>query len=312
MFEKFIPYINKHNNIVILPHDNEDGDALGSCFALRLVLLAIGKNAHVELTHRHKYCDFLFGADDDRPLDGYTLAIAVDCADVDRMGERSAIFEQCDERLVIDHHATNKGFGMVDVIDGNASACGELIYKLALELGVEITPEIATDIYLAISSDSGGFRYSNTTPETMRIGAALLECGAKAVQANEMLFESQSVQKFTLMRNALDSLEVFNDGKICVVSITYQQFLDSGAKPEEMDGIVTIPRSLDTADIAIFLREKADGTVKVSMRCNENADVSKICAYFGGGGHVKAAGCTLDCSLEEAKNKIIERCTIKD
>lgn len=312
MFEKLIPYINRHDNILILPHINEDGDALGSSFALRLILLAMGKKAYVQMSAYHSYCDFLYGTKDNQPLDGYTLAIAVDCAGLDRIGERSTLFENCPERIVIDHHATNTGFGMENVIDGNASACGELIFELAQELDVEVTPEIATALYMAISSDSGGFRYSNVSPETMRIGAALLECGADAVKVNELLFESQSIEKLKLMKSALESLEVYDGGRICCITLTYEQFLQSGAKAEETDGLVNIPRSLDTADIAVFLREKADGTVKASLRCNDKADVSKICASFGGGGHVKAAGCSFDCSLDEAKKKIIEKCTFKD
>jgi len=312
VFEKLIPYINRHDNILILPHINEDGDALGSSFALRLMLMSMGKKAYVQMSAYHSYCDFLGGTKDNQPLDSYTLAIAVDSAGLDRLGERQTVFEQCQERIVIDHHATNTGFGMENVIDGNASACGELIFKLAQELDVEVTPEIATALYMAISSDSGGFRYSNVSPETMRIGAALLECGAQSAKVNELLFESQSLEKLRLMKAALESLEVYDGGRICCITLTYEQFLQSGAKAEETDGLVNIPRSLDTADIAVFLREKADGTVKASLRSNDKADVSKICASFGGGGHVKAAGCSFDCSLDEAKKKIIEKCTFKD
>ncbi|MDD4689220.1 MAG: bifunctional oligoribonuclease/PAP phosphatase NrnA [Eubacteriales bacterium] len=310
MFENIIPYINRHDNILILPHINEDGDSLGSAFALRLVLTSMGKRAFVMLSAYHGYCNFLYGTQDNTPLDEYSLAISVDCAGIERLGERKAYFEGCNEKVVIDHHATNVGYGDENVIIAKASSCGELIFHLAKELGVAITPEIATNIYLAISSDSGGFRYSNVSPDTMRIGGELLECGAQSVKVNELLFESETMEKLTLMKYALASLETFNNGKVACITITHDQFLQSGAKPEEMDGLVNIPRSLDTADIAVFLRERADGTIKASLRGNENADVSKICAFFGGGGHIRAAGCEFTCTIDEAKRQIIEKCII--
>lgn len=312
MFEKIIPYINRQDNILILPHINEDGDALGSSFALRLILESMGKKSYVMLSAPHKFCNFLYGAKENAPLESYSLAISVDCADAFRLGDRKELFDSCPEKVVIDHHATNPGYGDEAFVDGGVSACGELIYHLARELKVPVTPEIATDLYLAISADSGGFRYSNVSPETMRIGAQLLEAGAEFVKVNELLYESNSMQKLELMRCALESLETFDDGRIACITLSFRQFEHSGAKDEDADGLVNIPRSLDTAEIAVFIREKKDGTVKASLRSNEKADVSKICAYFGGGGHVRAAGCSFDCGIDEAKKRIIEKCTFKD
>lgn len=312
MFEEVIPYIKRHDKILILPHINEDGDALGSSFALKLILESMGKTAYVMLSAPHKFCSFLYGADDNKAFDDYTLAISVDCADSERLGDRKKYFEDCPQKIVIDHHATNPGYGDKYVVDGTVSACGELIFRLACELDTEITGEIATDLYLAISADSGGFRYSNVSPETLRIGARLLECGAEFVKVNELLYESNSMQKLELMKYALQSLETFNGGKIACITLTYSQFNQSGAKPEDADGLVNLPRSLETADIAVFLREKKDGTVKASLRSNQNADVSEICSYFGGGGHMRAAGCNFNCGLDEAKKKIIEKCVAKD
>lgn len=307
MYKKAIELINKYNKILILTHISEDGDSLGSSFALRLFLIGMGKKAFVMLGEPHKLCDILYGTKDNIPLEKYELAIAVDCGDEERLGSRRDFFKACEKTIVIDHHSTNTGFGDVNCIDPSAASTAELIFDLANEMGLEITPEIASNLHLAIASDTGGFMYANTTPKTMRIEAILLEKGAENVKINTKLFSTNSYSKLMLMKEAIESLEVHAEGKVACISLTRAQISKYGANDDECEGLISIPRSLENVNVAFFAREKSPGEIKVSMRSDGLIDVSEICAMNNGGGHKMAAGCTLYTTLQEAKKQILRQ-----
>lgn len=307
MLKQAIELINKYQSILILPHISQDGDTLGSCFALRLLLEGMGKKAFVMLDEPHRFCKTLYGVADNVPLNQYGLAIAVDCGDEGRLGSRLEAFRMAEKTIVIDHHGTNVGFGDVNIIDPSAAATAELIFQLSEDMGLEITPEVATNLHLAIAADTGGFMFANATPKTMRIGATLLEKGAENMKINTLLFSTNSFAKLMLMKMALNSLEVYAEGKIACISLTCAQIEECGASFEECEGLISLPRSLEGVCVAFFVRERETGGVKVSMRSDGSIDVSQLCARNNGGGHKMAAGCAFDASIDEAKVRIIEQ-----
>ncbi|MDR0405584.1 MAG: bifunctional oligoribonuclease/PAP phosphatase NrnA [Clostridiales bacterium] len=305
MMKTIAEVISKSKSAAIFPHENADGDCLGSAFALKLILEQAGKNACVILEEPHpRTLGILYGAEESPPFPP-DIAIAVDCGDLERLGSRAARFTAYAETVNIDHHPTNSNFARYNYVDPTAAATGELIYALAGYAGVPLTREIAHNLYAALSSDTGGFKYSNTTAKTHRLAAELIDYGIAHDKINEFLFDKNPFSKIQLMRDALNSFETYADGKLAVVSITAAQTLAAGASEEDAGGLIVLPRSLETAVASLCFRESsAFGAIRVSMRSNV-IDVSEIARKFGGGGHVRASGCLLRMDLQSAKDAVV-------
>jgi len=304
---KIVSAINDSKKIIILPHKSADGDCLGSAFALKLMLQSIGKEVVVLLEEKNpvsRICNILFGVEGENEINN-DLVICVDCGDKGRLGDRVSFFDNCNVTVNIDHHPTNNNFATYNYVDSTASATGEIIFELAKYMNIEIDKEIATNIYIAIASDTGGFSYSNTKPKTHRIVAELLETGFNNADINQFLFDSNSFTRLMLMKEALNSLEVFADGKIALISITEGQIKQLGAEEDDANGLISLARSLDTAKVSLCLREQNGGKdVKVSMRSNV-INVSEICQKFGGGGHLRASGCNINSDIKTAKAMLL-------
>lgn len=304
MFSEIKNYIENSNNIIIFPHKNADGDCLGSSYALKLALEKMGKNAYVmeEKEDNNRLLKVIYTYEN-VPLKA-DLAISVDCGDEDRLGTRRDVYFSYDKKINIDHHGTNSFYGDVNYVDSKAAATGEIIFNLINYLDIEINREIACNLYVALISDTGGFAYSNTTPDTMNIGAKLLEYDINHNEIYAYLFDTNTLSALRLMASALNSLTVYGDGKIAVVSVTNEDIENAGATLDEAGMLVNLPRTLDTAEVAVSLREVDEGT-KVSFR-SKNTDVSKVAVKFGGGGHMKAAACVMNCSLKEAEETLVK------
>ena len=299
-----IEAINGASKVLLLPHKNADGDCLGSSFALKLALLQMGKAAFVMTEEEEPlrlmseiYC----GAN--APLDGYDLVIAVDSADMSRLGMRARFFRG--NTINIDHHITNTNYAKINCVHPGAAAVGEIIYELIRDLGVEIDVQIATNLYAAIASDCGGFMYANTTVRTFAIAGELVRLGAEHIRINKYLFGTNSMAKIDLMKECLFNLKVHHGGKIAIVTISKEVLERTGATLEECDGIVSIPRSVEGVEVAMLIKETEAGC-KVSMRSEGELDVSVFCKRFGGGGHKRAAGCELNMSIGEASQLMIK------
>ena len=308
MFEEISEVILSSKNVIILPHKSADGDCLGSAFALKLALEYMGKKAVVMLEEKNpnpKICDVLFGVEDEEKIDA-DLVVAVDCGDIERLGSRRGIFEACALTVNIDHHPTNTNFAKHNYVDKDSGATGQILYELFEHMKLPLTKETANNLYVAISSDTGRFAYSNATPKTHMIVAKLLETGIDHVNINEVLFDKNSMSKILLMRDALNSFETYADGKISMISVTKEQVIESGATEEDAGGLIYLPRSLETAVISVCLRESTlSDCVKISLRSNIH-DVSAIAQKFGGGGHVRASGCTIDGRIFTAKKALLQ------
>jgi phosphoesterase RecJ-like protein len=203
----------------------------------------------------------------------------------------------------IDHHPDNRRYGTVDWIDVDAAATGEMVYRLLTALGAPLTPSIATNLFTAVHTDTGSFRYSNVTAETFRIAAALTAAGARPDVVSSALYERRAPDALRLLGESLARVRVSEDGRVAWLA------LPAGAVPErfiESEELVNYPRSIGSVKIACLLRELGGGRVKVSLRAKGEVDVNKIAATFGGGGHANAAGCTISGPLDAVTRRVLD------
>lgn len=307
MFESVIEKIKKAKNIAIFNHENPDGDALGSAYALKLIINALGKQAEVFLRQddeRTREYNLIKGTEQSGlKIEDCDLKIAVDCADIDRLGELKEYFSG--NTAAIDHHVTHKEFADATLVVPDAPATGEIIFDVAEKLGVEVDENIANNIYLAIICDTGNFKYSSTTSKTHRTAAKLMETGIDIANLSKQVFDTKSIEYLRAYKKGIDSLELFADGKIAVLAITENDFREMGVDEVMIDGIVDLPRSVEGVEVGVYLRERETG-FKVSLRSNGDVDVAQVAVSFGGGGHKKAGGCLIKDTLENSKKKLVE------
>lgn len=305
--------INKAETFVITAHENPDGDAIGSCLAMCLVLRGMGKRADVLMNEYPANFSFLPGIENiksETEIENYDMAIVLDCPDIKRVPENLIqYFENAKVKVEFDHHNKNSMFADYNIVDHVAPACCQILVSSFEYLGIAISKEIATCLLTGIITDTGGFKNSGITSETFDFASWALSIGINVskVYRQSMLIVTKS--KFELQKICMDRLEFFENGKIAFTYITKEDDERIGVEPGDHDGIVEIGRNIEGVEVSIFLREKEKG-FKASLRSNDYANVSEICLMFGGGGHIKAAGATINLPLEEAKKAIIAE-TIK-
>lgn len=309
---KIIGMINNADSIVILAHDNEDADAVGSCNAMRRMLLGLNKNAACvfsdRLEHRLEFMDEGYTLFDGQNIPKADLCICLDCADADRMGKRKAIFDAAASTVCIDHHATNVGFADVNFIDADAPATGEILYELFIKMGAAISRDVAKNLYAAISSDSGSFKYSNVRPRTLVIASELLSYDINHAEIARRLYDTETISAMHFKGYLMSHVEQYLGGRLNMVCAP-QGLLDEYNVDEKDTGdIVNIPRMVEGCEIAVSVREYSD-KIKVSFRSNGRYDVSEICMKLGGGGHKMAAGASVEGkTMEEVKRLVIKNC----
>jgi len=298
--------LKKAENAVILPHKSADGDAIASSLALGTLLESFGVpyTIYTEEPVREDLA-FLGGCFSEmaEAVPAVDTAIAIDCGDIFRLGMRTPIFENARTRVVIDHHVTNEGFGDVDFIDPEASSATEIVAKLFALAGVPFD-KAATPLYTGIVTDTGGFRFSNTTAETHRIAAQLLEAGAESAMVCQQVFEQNSLAKMRLEAAVIGDMTITHDGKTAVGLVSEALLSKTGASDEDTSNLSGVLRAVKGVEAGVLLREK-DGQIKLSMRTNAFLDAAAICKALGGGGHARAAGATMDGTLSEWKEKMI-------
>ena len=312
MERKIINLIKDSSRILIITHVNPDGDTLGTASALKSY---IGEKADILVQIKDKFqfpkmYEFLPHIDKALNLTNvkneYDLIIAVDVASCDRIVENARkIFDNSKNTIVIDHHKTNKGYAKLNYIKGELSSASEVLYELFKEVDIEITKEIATGLYCGILTDTGCFKYENTTPKTFKITSLLAQTGINTSQIADFCY-SNKPKNFILFQNYLVSNAKFclND-KIVYTLITKEIMNQFSAKDEYTEGICETLRSIAGVEIAFVLKEIETGA-KVSIRTQE-IDATKITDKFNGGGHRRAAGCTIKLEINEALEKLIEQ-----
>lgn len=308
-------WLQQENDFLLIAHTSPDGDTIGSCLALYTVLRAMGKQAQVACEHIVPYLyAFLPGAETivkpEALHRSFSNAIAVDCAVIDRMGSAGTLFNSARETGNIDHHISNNAYGAYTLLDTSASATGEIVFALyqalAPAIPLNIQQDIATLLFVAISTDTGNFAYSNTTPTTLRIAAALMESGIDTAEINRRVYRMVPIGKTRLCGYVLSTMQLFEQGRIGVATILLSDLERLGACVEDVEGMVDGVRDVDTVEIAMILRERRDGGYKASLRSKRYVDVSAIAGKFGGGGHLRAAGCNYDGTLQAFHNEILQ------
>ena len=294
------------DNILILTHQYPDGDTLGSGYALCHALAILGKNARVE-------CSDSISARYEYMLDGLTIRdfepdfiCAVDVADVQLLGSKLSKYVDNIE-LCIDHHPSNTYYARKLFLEANYAAASMLVYEVIRELDVPVNEAIASCLYTGIATDSGCFQYTNTTAYTFRVAAELLEAGAQSGMINRVMFGTKSRQRVELERLALSGMKYHFDGRCAVMPLTREMVRQSGASPDDMEGMAPIPRQIEGVWVGVTMRELENGDFKVSLRSGHQVNVSAVCQTLGGGGHVRAAGCTLKGPVDAAVAQILEK-----
>ena len=305
-----IEEIKTAESIVILTHENPDGDAIGSALAMYNSLKQIGKKVDVIIPEYPTIFNFLPLSEEvkrEGSLNNYDLAIALDCGDIKRLNGFSKYFEDANVRISIDHHSANTMFADYNFVNPASPACSQILVTILPELGVEIDKKIGTCLLTGIITDTGGFKYSGITSETFEFVAELLNKGVNVSDVYKRVLQTLSKPSFELRRRAMNRLEFFENGKITFTYITREDEEEVNSLNSDHDGIVEIGRDIEGVEISILLREKEDG-YKISLRSNEYVNVSDICLMFSGGGHLRAAGGFISLPFEQAKEKIIEEC----
>lgn len=301
-------FLESHQDFILAAHRSPDGDTLGSCLALRLALLSIGKRATVACVDEvPQYLRFLPGSETvtNAPDHVPEAVIYIDCACHSRVGDLEAFYDQALYCFCIDHHITNP----CESKDGDwvepVSATAEMIERLVVDMQIPLTKEIAACLYTAIVTDTGNLSYSNTTPDTFRIAGELCSAGIDLSELNRRLFRTMPVRKARLLARTLDRMEFYEDGLIAISCITKQDLDACGASEADVEGLIDYLRDLEPVEVACTLRESKEGVIRGSLRAKCGADVAKPAARFGGGGHPRAAGLTMYEPIEQAKQRLL-------
>ena len=307
--ENILEEINKSETIAILTHENPDGDAIGSGLALYHALKQMGKNPDIIIPEYPRTFEFLPGTDEikkETEVEKYDLAISVDCATIKMLNGFANYFEDAQVKISIDHHSTNTMFGDLNYVSPDAPACAQILVVVLEYFNVEITKEIGTCLLTGIITDTGGFKYSGVTAETFEFAAMLLNKGINVSKIYRRVLQTKTKANFELSRIAANRLEFFENGKIAFTYITKEDEESVNAESGDHEGIVEYGRDIEGVEVSIFLRQTDKGC-KVSMRSNESVNVSDVCILLGGGWHIHAAGATMQCTIEQAKEKILRQ-----
>ncbi len=300
--ERMLQVIHETGNVVLVTHSHPDGDALGSLFGFSTILESLGKKVFCFLeepvshlydflpntakasTSLDQYHDFVAGAEGD------IVVIALDCGDEERLGKTKREFLEIQPLLVIDHHRSHRQFGTISWVDPRRSSTGEMLYELALALNVPISYECAYNLYVAICTDTGSFRYECTKPRTMHIAAELLEKGVRPEEVGTHLYDNSSQERLKLMEMVLSTITLYESDKIAFMHVSEEMLNESGASLHDVEGFIDLPRSLRSVKVAVLVKESNDGHVNVSLRAKGECDVAAVAKQFEGGGHRNAAG----------------------
>jgi bifunctional oligoribonuclease and PAP phosphatase NrnA len=307
--------LRRRDRFLVVTHENPDGDALGSLLAATLALQQLGKDAvmylagNTPLPREYAFMP-LEGLVREAPVDAAErVLVAVDCAKEDRIGDEAAL-PRAPLVVNIDHHHDNTRFGDVNLIVADASSTGEVLRDVFAELGVELTPELAEPLYIALVTDTGRFQYANTTPKALRLAAELVEAGADIHAVFQEVYESVEFAKLKLLARALARAEVLEGGRVVVSHLLRSDFAEVGAAEPYSEGIIDYLRAVEGAELAALIREQlnqAAQAYKGSLRSSiDELDVSAIARRFGGGGHRQAAGFSTDLPLQEIVEQIRE------
>ena len=293
-------FLQDHDHFLLVTHRRPDGDTLGSAALLCRGLRQLGKTAHVltnpEVTE--KYAGLMVGLTKDTAEETDTV-VTVDVASPNMLG---SCFAHLQEKAVlrIDHHGSATSFTPYELVEPKTAACGEIVYGVLKEMGAVLDVAMAEALYTAVSTDTGCFRYANTTAETLRAAADCLAAGANTFALNQILFETNSLGRLRLQGWLVENAIFLQDGKIAICPLPLSKERELGLTEDDLENISGFPRTIAGVKIAATLRQESADTVKMSVRAVPGCDAAAICQNFGGGGHTGAAGASMKMTMEEA------------
>ena len=313
-YSKIAEKMRSYEHVLIFPHIHPDGDALGSSGALCRALRILDIEAYVlvdeNFPHNFDFLDEDISTFDNEVFNGLDyLAVMVDCSDTSRISNRLDVFKSAKERIVIDHHITASPDFTPDLmrVEPDSAATGELIYYIINELGITMDKYISYAIFTAITTDTGNFQHSNTTARSHKIAAALYDVdGFNSKPVSNLIYNRDSLNSFELEKLVMDSIKIYEQGKIIIAFITQEMLKKTNTDMSETDRFITKLMTIDEVEIAVILKENQANLTKVSLRAKSYADVSKLADKFGGGGHKRAAGFNLSVPPKEALSLIID------
>ncbi len=292
-------------------HVRLDGDALGSELAMYQMLTLMGKDAIV-YNQDETPGNYRFLPGSDRivhhlpDLDRYEVAVVLDCSELDRIGTEASRIGAKKRIINIDHHVSNGNFGGYSYVDHQASSTGELLYRLIRAMNVDFTKEMAVNLFTAILTDTGGFRYRNTKKDTLVASGNLIEKGADPQWISENIYESNPPSKIRLLSGVLDTLAFDWTKKVGYMVVSRSTLEKAGALTEHTEGFVDIPRSIQGIEVSILFIEVSDLYFKLSLRSKGKVNVERVARVFGGGGHINAAACHIEGDLETVRQKVLD------
>jgi phosphoesterase RecJ-like protein len=309
VLQTIVDLIGTSQDFLVTAHVDPDGDAIGCQLAIYSVLKRLGKSVKavsedgVPPSYR-----FLDKADEvlTSPVDAADVAIVVDSGDLERTGWVADVVRQSKTIVNIDHHRSNTFFGHLNLVEKDAGACGEIVYRLLSKMGVRFERSEAEALYVAILSDTGCFRFPTTTAETLSIGAHLITLGVRPYHVASEIYWKKPLASLKILGSALSSIEVTGDGRVATMEVTRRMYQDTGATNPETEGFANYPRSIEGVAVGVLLRETDEGHFRVSLRAAEGHDVDVVARLFGGGGHATAAGCRIEGDLETVKARLRE------
>jgi len=300
--------LEQAKRVAIFTHVNPDGDALGSSFAMKAALEALGKTAVVFLEKEmpEKYVFLNKGYCLSGEASDFDVALALDCGALGRLGSLEPMFQAIETKLVVDHHFSDVPFGDLYYTETQSAACAELVFLLVKNMCGTLPASTLVPIYTGISTDTGQFKFSNVTPRTLRIAAELLELGLDHRDITRRLYDTVKLAKLKFTGVLAEKIKLFYDGKIAVLEC-FESFLEShGLSHEEVEELPNTVLSVEGVDVSVIIKDKDAESFKVSMRCKENIDLALLASSFGGGGHKCAAGFVSELSLSELTETLVQ------
>ncbi len=309
--QQIVDALHARQRFVISSHARPDGDSIGSQLALAYALRALGKSVLVVNKDPAPAPLSVFpGVSEIRiadRVDGiFDAAVIMECGDLERTGVAGL-----DRTLVvnIDHHPGNTGYGQLQWFDPHAAACGEMVFELVRALGVPLTVEIATHIYVAILTDTGAFHYSNISPKTFDICRQMLEAGVDAVQVARDVYDSNNMGRLKLFGAVLSAMQIDSNGRVAIVYLDHEMARAAGGTYEDTEGLINLPLTVKEIQAVVFFKQVEGDEYRVSMRSKGDIDIGAIAKEFGGGGHKNAAGCTVTGAIDALQKDFVEKIT---
>ena len=297
--------LRRQDSILILTHRRPDGDTIGCAVGLCAALRELGKTAWL-LPNADATALFTPYLEGYLAPDGFSPAfvVSVDIAGRGLFPENARCWLEKGVDLAVDHHGSNEGFGKENCVDPGRAACGELIYDIIRQWG-PVSPAAALPLYLAVSTDTGCFVYSNTTPDTHRVAAALMDAGIDYRRVNKRHFRTKSFKRLRLESMITQDMELFDNGTIAIAAVSLDMMNALDAREEDAEDIAAFAGQVEGVETAVTIRELRPGECKLSVRTSAGLNASAVCALLGGGGHAAAAGCSVAGSVADAKTAIL-------